>query len=156
LANKNIEYFPIDISPEKYKFIKCLKEDAANMSFYDNTFDIIISNHIMEHVEDDNLFLKEMLRVLKPKGKFFLTFPIRWGLEKTFEDKSIVSPQERLKVFGQSDHVRRYGRDIVERLKTEYKAQAISVSELFNKEQIKLYRNRSGVGAYVFIITKNN
>jgi SAM-dependent methyltransferase len=67
-------------------------------------------------VIDDHLAMSELLRVLKPGGWASLLVPIRGDLETTYEDFSIVSSQDRLKHFGQEDHVRWYGRDYQHRL----------------------------------------
>ena len=135
--NKNINYITTDLSPERYKFCNCLKEDVTNLSFTDNTFDVIISNHVMEHILDDNLYLQELLRVLKPDGKLFISFPVDMKLEKTFQDDSITSPQDREKYYGQNDHVRKYGKDVFERLKADYSAKFIFKKDILSDAQIK-------------------
>ena len=137
IKNKNIEYYPIDICPEIYKWINCKKEDVTCLTYKDNSFDCIISNHVMEHIVDDNLFLKECLRVLKPNGILYLTFPISTSLEKTVEDKNIKTDEERLKYYGQADHVRRYGRDIIDKLKFQYNAKCIKPTEILSNKEIK-------------------
>ena len=137
--NPKIDYTPIDLFPEGYKFCQCLKEDVTNLSFKDNTFDFVISNQVMEHILDENKFLSELLRVLKPDGYLLLNFPVFMDLEKTFQDDSITSPEDREKYYGQSDHVRKYGRDIFDKLKKKYNAKVIFVSSLMNPKQIKKY-----------------
>ncbi len=137
--NPKIDYTPIDLFPEGYKFCQCLKEDVTNLSFKDNTFDFVISNQVMEHILDENKFLSELLRVLKPGGYLLLNFPVFMDLEKTFQDDSITSPEDREKYYGQSDHVRKYGRDIFDKLKKKYNAKVIFVSSLMNPKQIKKY-----------------
>jgi SAM-dependent methyltransferase len=151
LKNKSIEYIPIDLDPPRYKFVKCKKEDVTNLSFADNTFDIILSNHIMEHLEDDNKFLQECLRVLKPQGKLFLTFPI-FPIQKTFEDKNIKTREEREKAYGQGDHLRLYGADVVERLKRDYGAKVILGKDIVSNRDIKMMKFNPKAG--VFIIEK--
>lgn len=54
----------------------------------------------MEHIMDESKFLTELLRVLKPGGLFLLNFPVYMGLEKTFQDNSITSPEERENTMG--------------------------------------------------------
>lgn len=92
--------------------------DIMHIAFDDQIFDIIICSHVLEHVADDRKALEEMLRVLKPGGYVILQIPEKRGLEKSFEDASIVSPEDRQQYFGQSDHVRVYGRDVTERLRS--------------------------------------
>lgn len=79
-----VDYVPMDLSPERYRFCRCRKEDVTNLSFADNTFDVVLSNQVMEHIMDESKFLTELLRVLKPGGLFLLNFPVYMGLEKLF------------------------------------------------------------------------
>ena len=60
--------------------------------------------------------MKELFRVLKPNGWAILQVPLEPNLDKTFEDPSITSPEERKRMFGQKDHVRLYGKDYKDRL----------------------------------------
>ena len=150
MSNSNIEYIPIDIEPSRYDYVNCLKEDVTELSFKDNSFDYIISNHVMEHIKDEQKFLSELLRVLKPSGKICLMFPICIGLDKTFEDDNIVSPGDRLKYYGQADHVRKYGMDVIDRLKKDYNAEVVYSGDFKN---LKKY-NACGY-EHMFLITKN-
>jgi SAM-dependent methyltransferase len=88
------------------------KEDIAELSFSDGTFDIVIANHVLEHVVDDTAALSEILRVLKPGGYAILQTPYSDRLQHTFADQGIADDQSRLQAFGQEDHVRLYGKDI--------------------------------------------
>ncbi|WP_369769518.1 class I SAM-dependent methyltransferase [Flavobacterium sp. WC2416] len=116
-----IEYFPVNLSPEIYNYkgkIKITKVDITNIPFENNYFDIIICNHVLEHIPDDHLAISELFRVLKKDGYSILQVPIDYNREKTYEDFKITDPKEREIAFGQTDHVRWYGRDYTERLKT--------------------------------------
>ena len=93
-----------------------IKGDITNLSFKNNTFDLIICNHVLEHIADDKSAMSEIYRVLKKDGMGILQVPIDNNLEKTYEDSSIVSKKDRTKHFGQYDHVRVYGRDYKDRL----------------------------------------
>ena len=92
-----------------------VKMDITNIEYPDQSFDVIYCSHVLEHVQDDKRAMREFFRVLKNNGWAILLVPIT--SEKTFEDPSIVEPLERLKAFGQEDHVRRYGPDYVDRLR---------------------------------------
>ena len=81
----------------------------------DESFDVIYCSHVLEHVPDDRKAMREFPRVLKRGGWAILLVPINAG--KTYEDASIAEPAERLRVFGQEDHVRNYGPDYVDRLR---------------------------------------
>jgi len=108
----NIDYLSVDIKPE----LAMQKENIESLSFGNNSFDIIICSHVLEHVKNDAKAIKECLRVLKPDGIALIMVPIDYKREATFEDFSKETPEERFKFFGQSDHVRIYGRDFEKRL----------------------------------------
>ena len=108
----NLEYITADIESPLAK----VKMDVHSIPFADNSFDVIFCNHVLEHVEDDLLACSEFNRVLKPSGWGILQSPV-YPLEKTLEDKSITDPAERERIFGQRDHVRKFGKDYAERLR---------------------------------------
>ncbi|MEM9186435.1 MAG: methyltransferase domain-containing protein [Planctomycetota bacterium] len=91
------------------------KMDICDIRHDDNTFDVIYCSHVLEHVPDDRRAIAEFLRVLKPGGWAILNVPIMG--DKTFEDPEVTDPKERLRVFGQSDHVRRCGPDYPDRIR---------------------------------------
>ena len=109
----HLDYTTADlISP-----IADVKTDIRKLVFKDNSFDFIMCNHVIEHIDEEQTALKELLRVLKPGGNAILQVPIDYSLDTTFEDLSITDPKEREKHFGQYDHLRQYGTDYPERLK---------------------------------------
>lgn len=94
-----------------------VKMDIHKIPFDDNTFDVILCNHVLEHVADDIQAMKEINRVLRPGGFAILQIPLFNPVgETTFEDNSITDPREREKIFGQNDHVRKYGHDYPRRI----------------------------------------
>lgn len=111
---KNIDYISVDISSD----LAMMKIDITDIPIADNQFDCIICYHVFEHIIDDIKAMREIYRVLKPGGWSILQVPIDNSLDKTFEDPTITSPEERERVFGQNDHVRIYGKDYKERLRT--------------------------------------
>ena len=106
-------YVTGDIEPGRAKFVV----DITDICFPENKFEYIICSHVLEHIVDDITALKELYRVLKPGGTAYLSVPLRRE-ETTYEDYSITSPEERTKHFGRYDHVRHYGTDIVDRIKS--------------------------------------
>ncbi len=94
-----------------------VKMDIADIQYPDNYFDVILCSHVLEHVQNDRKALGELFRVLKKDGWALLIVPIHSDTAKTTEDPSIANSEERLKRFGQKDHVRKYGIDFVDRLK---------------------------------------
>jgi SAM-dependent methyltransferase len=89
--------------------------DLTAMPFADASFDLVIANHVLEHVDNDRKALVEIARVLKPGGQAILQTPYSPVLARTWEDSGIVDESARLHAFGQEDHVRLYGRDIFDR-----------------------------------------
>jgi hypothetical protein len=91
--------------------------DILKTPFADQTFDVVICNHVMEHVADDSVAMAEVHRILKPGGWAMLQVPIALRLDQTIEDPTAVTDEQRIERFGQEDHVRLYSRgDYVERL----------------------------------------
>lgn len=89
--------------------------DLCKMSFGDASFDWVIANHVLEHVDDDGQALKEIFRILRPGGMAVLQTPYASALSKTIFDPAVKKPVLRLELYGQDDHVRLYGNDIFAR-----------------------------------------
>lgn len=91
--------------------------DVQQTPFRDQTFDVVICNHVMEHVSEDSVAMAEVHRILKPGGWAMLQVPIALRLERTIEDPTAMTDAERIERFGQEDHVRLYCRgDYIQRL----------------------------------------
>lgn len=100
---KDIEYLSTDYENE---FLADVKLDIRNTKLPDDRFDLIICFHVLEHIDQDNLAMTELLRILKPGGQCLIQTPFKEG--DIYENPSITSPEERLQHFGQDDHVRIY------------------------------------------------
>lgn len=117
---KNIEYICIDKHCEGYKYPSYVKNgDVRHLEFENCTFDMVICNHVLEHIKDDIVAMSEIKRVLKKNGVAILMIPIDTDLDKSIEEKmdENLTPSEREERFGQYDHVRIYGKDYFDRLK---------------------------------------
>ncbi len=90
--------------------------DIQHIPLEDESFDAVICNHIMEHVEDDRQAMREILRIMRKGGWGVILSPVDLQREKTFEDDTITDEAERTRIFGQYDHRRIYGRDYAKRL----------------------------------------
>jgi SAM-dependent methyltransferase len=114
-----------------------VKIDIHQIPFSENKFDVVLCNHVLEHVKDDIQAMKEIHRVLKPGGWAILQVPFFNPVpEKTFEDNSITDKREREKIFGQDDHVRKYGKDYTQRISQSGLIPAEEkFSESFNAEE---------------------
>lgn len=109
-SKEYIDYLSADLMNPR----AMVKMDITDIQYPDNTFDVIYCSHVLEHVPDDRKAMREFHRVLKPGGWAILQVPIT--AETTFEDPTVTSPEERERLFGQHDHVRRYGPDYKDRL----------------------------------------
>ena len=108
---KNLDYITGDLESPLAE----VKMDIHQIPFPDHSFDVVFCNHVLEHVADDLKACEEINRVLKPKGWGIIQSPV-YNLKATLEDNSITDPQKREQIFGQSDHVRKYGKDYAARL----------------------------------------
>jgi SAM-dependent methyltransferase len=111
---KNLDYTTTDL----FSPLADVKADICNLPFEDNLYDIILCNHVLEHIPDDTKAMQELYRVLKPGGMGIFQIPQDLTRTTTFADDTIVDEKERAKIFGQYDHVRIYGRDYFDKLRS--------------------------------------
>lgn len=138
---KHLDYTTTDLNSP----LADVKADICNLPFADNEYDIIFCNHVLEHIPDDTKAMQELLRVLKPGGMAILQIPQDLNRETTFEDDSITDPAERARIFGQYDHVRVYGRDYFEKLRTiGFKVEEIDYTNTLTQDQVQKYCLASG------------
>ncbi|MFT4524216.1 MAG: SAM-dependent methyltransferase [Bacteroidia bacterium] len=117
LEKKFKEYACGDLHTPGYHYADHVKNmNVLSLPFEDNHFDVVLCNHVLEHIIPDHEAMTSIFRVLKPGGQALLQVPISLNTEETFEDDSITDPKEREVVFGQFDHVRVYGQDYAQRL----------------------------------------
>lgn len=113
-ARKGISYFPTDFEDE---FLSDYRYDITGIEAEGEKFDLIVCYHILEHITEDRKAMNELYRVLKKDGTVLIQTPFKEG--EIYEDDSIVTEEERLRHFGQEDHVRIYSVKALEsRLKT--------------------------------------
>jgi SAM-dependent methyltransferase len=85
--------------------------DIADMPIYkDNSIDIFLCSHVLEHVEDDRKAIAELYRILNQDGWGIVMAPILLTLSDVYEDASIKSDADKWKHFGQPDHFRLYSK----------------------------------------------
>lgn len=127
---ENLDYLSADLEDPR----AMVKMDITNIDYADGSFSVIYCSHVLEHVQDDIKAMNEFLRVLKKGGWALLQVPIT--AEKTFEDPSITDPADRKRYFGQSDHVRRYGPDYIDRLRAVgFSAEKFKASDLLSEAE---------------------
>ena len=131
---QNLNYITSDLESP----IADVKADICDLPFKENEFDIIFCNHVLEHISNDTKAMQELYRVLKPGG--FGIFQIPQDLSKaiTFADNTITDRKERAKLFGQYDHVRVYGRDYFDKLRSiGFKVDEVDYTKKITLEKIE-------------------
>ena len=108
-----VRYLSADLDPRSPALMHF---DITAIPLDDATFDVVVCNHVLEHIPDDRLAMRELRRILRPGGCMYSIHPVYTELPSTFEDASVTDPDARRRLFGQIDHVRKYGPDFVERL----------------------------------------
>lgn len=137
----NLDYTTTDLlSP-----IADVKADICDLPFKDNSYDVILCNHVLEHIPDDTKAMQELHRVMKPNGWGIFQIPQDLSREATFEDDSITDKAERAKIFGQYDHVRVYGRDYFDKLRSiGFKVEEVDYTSQLSDDDIDKYRLAKG------------
>jgi SAM-dependent methyltransferase len=126
-----------------------LRLDITKMDLPDDSFDLILCSHVLEHVPDDRAAMRELRRVLVDGGLVLVLVPYRPGAT-TYEDPSITSPLDRMVAFGQQDHVRIYGNDLPDRLReTGFEVEDRPVAELFDEATVE--RSELDPGEHFFL-----
>jgi len=133
---KNLEYITTDLNSP----LADVKADICNLPFKDNEFDVILCNHVLEHIPDDTKAMQELYRVLKPGGFGIFQIPQDLTRAMTFEDDTITDKKERAKIFGQYDHVRIYGKDYFNKLRSiGFKVDEVNYTARLSEDMIKKY-----------------
>ncbi|MCE5248726.1 methyltransferase domain-containing protein [bacterium] len=126
-----------------------VKLDITQIPCGDKSFDVIYCSNVLEHIPDDKRAIRELYRVLKADGWAVILVPVT--ADVTFEDASITEPEERLKYFGQEDHVRRYGPDFITRLEEPgFIVRVISPHDILSREEITLMGITASAGDIYF------
>lgn len=133
---KNIDYTTADL----YSPIADVKADILNLPFDNNSFDVVFCNHVLEHISDDTKAMQELYRVLKPNGMGIFQIPQDLSRATTFEDNAITDKKERTKIFGQYDHVRIYGRDYFDKLRSiGFKVEEVDYTKKIAPEMVERF-----------------
>jgi SAM-dependent methyltransferase len=138
---QNLDYTTTDLNSP----LADVKADICNLPFKDNEFDFILCNHVLEHIPNDTKAMQELFRILRPGGTAILQIPQNLGRDKTFEDNSITDPKERARIFGQYDHVRVYGRDYFDKLRSiGFRVEEVNYTAKLTAEETDRYRLPKG------------
>jgi SAM-dependent methyltransferase len=144
LRNRTNGYLSADLTPGAADMV--LNIEKIDMP--DGSFDVAVCSHVLEHV-DDKKALSEIHRILAPGGRALLMFPIVEGWDHTYENPIHTTPNERNIYYGQSDHVRFFGRDVRNRIRNS----GFSLDE-FTAEEPNVARYGLLRGEKLFIATK--
>lgn len=138
---KNLDYTTTDLNSP----LADVKADICNLPFEDDSFDVIFCNHVLEHIPNDTKAMQELYRILKPKGWGIFQIPQDLNRTHTFEDDSITDKKERAKIFGQYDHVRIYGRDYFDKLRSVgFEVKEVDYTAALSSDEIEKYRLAKG------------
>lgn len=137
----NLDYTTTDLNSP----LADVKADICNLPFSDNSFDVILCNHVLEHIPNDTKAMQELYRILKPGGWGIFQIPQDLKRETTFEDDTIIDKKERARIFGQYDHVRIYGRDYFDKLRSiGFTVEEVDYTNTLPKEDVEKYRLAKG------------
>ena len=152
-ALTNIDYYPVDVNPS-FEGIRDII-DIQSIGYPDSMFDIIICSHVLEHVPNDNMAMREMRRVLKKDGTAYISVPI-FDSEATYEDPLHNSPELRLKHYGQDDHLRMYGMDFPDKLADAgFNVEVVDfISSFTNHELYRYGLNSSNEKVYICTVSR--
>ena len=135
----NVDLISVDLSSP----LADLHMDAMRLGLADARFDAVICSHVLEHVRDDRAVLSELYRILRPGGWALIQVPLPSGRQSTDEDVDASSPEERLRRFGQVDHLRLYGMDLVDRIEAAgFDVATFRADDLFDGPALERHRLR--------------
>lgn len=147
---KNVTYIDADLNPAYARNVI----DITNIPFPEKYFDYIICSHVLGHVPDESLAIRELHRVLKTDG-IALILSLLSDAETTFEDNNIKTPDAKLKFYGEADLCRLYGKDFAKRLQANgFIVEEIDYRLHFSSEIQKKYSLGNGEREIIFKCTK--
>lgn len=122
-----------------------VQADICDLPFEDDSFDVVLCNHVLEHIPDDRKAMRELYRVMAPGGWGIFQIPQDLSRQETFEDPSITDEAERRRIFGQYDHVRVYGLDYFDILrKAGFEVEPVDYTKKLDPEAVERYRLAAG------------
>lgn len=127
-----------------------VRADLRSMPMSNDSFDAIVCMHVMEHIPDDGPAFAEIGRILKPRGFGVICVPLQGART---QEGALRSDWERL--YGQYDHVRLYGMDIVDRMRAAGLAvRTIDTLAHFDDARLTKFGLR-GDDRYLFLVQKS-
>lgn len=142
---EGLRYVTLDLDSP----LAMVRADATDLPFEDESYDLLVCLHVLEHIEDDGAAIREFFRVLAPGGRAVIQVPPS-DLDETYEDPGLTTPEERERAFGQWDHVRICGRDYGDRLrKAGFDVGEVDYVEWLEQPQRTTYGLRTGEPFYL-------
>jgi SAM-dependent methyltransferase len=140
-ALKNIEYTTTDLDSP----LADVRADICHLPFDNNSFDVILCNHVLEHIPQDDLAMQELYRIMRPGGWGIFQVPQDIKRTTTYEDDRVTDKTERARIFGQYDHVRIYGLDYFDKLrKAGFRVKEVDFTAGITPEEVERYRLAQG------------
>ena len=125
--------------------------DLCAAPFASDSIDLAVCFHVFEHIPNDRAAMAELARILSPSGFAFVQVP--WNRSSPTDEDPTAATEERLRRFGQADHVRLYGSDFEERLRMSgLHVSRITVGAVLNEEAI----TRMGLRGTVWVVTSGH
>jgi SAM-dependent methyltransferase len=144
---KNLDYLTGDLESP----IADLHFDLHSIPLENDRFDVVFCNHVMEHVANPLQCMRELYRVMKPGGWAIMQVPQDMTRAETYEDPSIVTPEDRERHYWQKDHVRLFGRDYPNWLeRAGFKVDHFDLVAHYDSEQIERFRLMKDEVLYIF------
>ena len=149
--HKEIEYHNVDINSDLADEV----EDITNLSYPNESFDLVLCSHVLGHVPDEFKAIYELHRVLKPTGQALVMTIIDKTIYKTFEDERITKEEDRLLYYSEPDLVRIHGNDFSERLaRCGFKVTSIDYRKELGSQKELYYNLGDGTREIIFRCTK--
>lgn len=131
-----------------------VQADILALPFNDCSFGLIICSHVLEHVRNDRLALRELHRVLSPGGRALISVPLDLTIAHTIEAPEGLPADEHRRLFGQLDHVRTYGSDITDRIADPgWDVSVIRIQERYSSSD--MFRYRLTPDERIFVAARN-
>ncbi|HXH61221.1 MAG TPA: methyltransferase domain-containing protein [Fimbriimonadaceae bacterium] len=147
-ADTAVEYMSVDLEPT----FALMQADITSLPYSDRTYDVVVCSHVLEHVPDDAMAMRELFRVLRPGGQALVMVPQDFDRGATYENPAAVTPEDRYREFGQDDHVRIYGTDFVGRLQAAgFSVEAVWTKDIATAEEVALGDLRDDV---IYVCTR--
>ena len=138
---KNLDYTTTDLNSP----LADVKADICQLPFEDESFDVVLCNHVLEHIPDDTRAMHELFRVMRKGGWGIFQVPQDLQRKQTLEDPTITDKRERARIFGQYDHVRVYGQDYFDKLRSiGFTVEEVDYTAGLTDAEINKYRLAKG------------